>query len=568
MLFAAALLVTAFTGCTDDLSSLSEPANQVESPAITNNAKFRHAKFVRRAMRKRVGKDGEEDYLGLIVSVNNAAQLDKVIERMKTLERYKILERYTYDEVFDGIAVEITDSLANPDYSSFLQSLLSDPDVQWIEPDMTVELPPASSADAGSGQTIPWSVAAIGGQDTWTHSGDGSGSVDVDVYILDTGVSNDDVNVVEHRDRRNPSVNDPADYDGHGTHVAGIAAAIDNAFGVVGVAPGARVHNFKVLNDDGTAPTSVVLEAVEELLSRKLANPSTPMVANLSLGENVETTDFTALDDAVQAAIDAGVVMVVAAGNWGMDASVISPAHVPDVITVGASDMSAKFTDFSNYGAFIDIVAPGQNIISLAPSTMTAEKAEMSGTSMAAPHVTGAVALYLAKHPNATAAQVRDALVTSSMDVVRNQPSNTTSNLLWLGNQVDNPGLKNGKSDWYTNGNISFESMGGGDKAAKLSSGHTLAQSFPATSGTTYRANIRYKVEGVPSWSGYGFDYRDANGNEISESVASFNKLQLSYGDLELTGTAPEGTKSISLWITTSGSLGKLYVDNVEVYAQ
>ena len=95
------------------------------------------------------------------------------------------------------------------------------------------------------------------------------------------------------------------------------------------MAPGARVHNFKVLDDSGKSDISVVIAAVEHVLSAKLASPTTPMVVNLSLGEDVGTTAYTALDEAIVAATAEGVVFVVAAGNQGIDASNVTPAPGP-----------------------------------------------------------------------------------------------------------------------------------------------------------------------------------------------------------------------------------------------
>ena len=221
---------------------------------------------------------------------------------------------------------------------------------------------------------------------------------------MDTGVHTSDVSLHEH-------LMGPGDADGHGTHVAGTAAAIDNEVGVVGVAPGARVINVNVFGDDGRAHTSELLAALDRIIARKKAHPQQPMVINLSLGANVGTTTHGPLDRAVQSAIRAGITVVVAAGNERVDASEVSPAHVADAITVGAYDQANLFAAFSNYGPMVDLLAPGVEIPSLLPSDGSARTGRMTGTSAAAPHVTGAAARYLAAHPDATPQQVRDALV-------------------------------------------------------------------------------------------------------------------------------------------------------------
>ena len=282
---------------------------------------------------------------------------------------------------------------------------------------------------------MPWSVAYIGGKESSTISGDGQGTVPVDVFILDTGVTHPDINVVSSRDFRTSSSGaDPVDQDGHGTHVAGIAAAIDNQTGLVGVAPGARVHNYKVLDDDGLTEVSVVLAAVEELIAIRTEHPERPMVVNLSLGEDIGTTAYTALDEALDLLTSLGAVVVVAAGNQGQDAAVVSPAHVESVITVGAHDADGVLADFSNFGPVVDILAPGVAVVSLTPDdTGNAPPARMSGTSMAAPHVTGAAALFLSTRPSATPADVRAALFASARSGI-SAGSSTTDRSVWIGN--------------------------------------------------------------------------------------------------------------------------------------
>jgi hypothetical protein len=200
----------------------------------------------------------------------------------------------------------------------------------------------------------------------------------------------------------------------HGTHVAGIAAAFDNTSGVVGVAPGARLWAVKVLDDNGDGAVSVIIAGVDYV-----AQHDTEIeVANMSLTGDGEVQS---LDDAIQGAVDAGVVFTLAAGNSSKDVSLAFPAGHPNAITVSAlEDYDGKpggisgnsqddtFAGFSNYGPGIDIMAPGRNIRSTVPGGGLANK---SGTSMAAPHVAGAAALYLSQNPGASPATVKNALV-------------------------------------------------------------------------------------------------------------------------------------------------------------
>lgn len=143
--------------------------------------------------------------------------------------------------------------------------------------------------------------------------------------------------------------------------MASIAAAQDNNAGSIGIAHGVRVHAMKVLTGNRTnTPLSSVIEAVEHVTAQKLANPSTPVVVNISFGLHIGTAAYNALDEAIQASIEAGVVYTIAAGNEGIDATHISPAHVTEAITVGACDRTNRFAAFSNYGPVVDLLAPAK----------------------------------------------------------------------------------------------------------------------------------------------------------------------------------------------------------------
>ena len=401
--------------------------------------KFRHKELLNRAItpNRDPGKS-ESNILNLIFSIDPQKVLDrfKILDRFKVLDRFRVLDRFEFEEVFDGFAISVEDLDGLNDFTEFITELQNDPDVIWFEPDISVSTPTPGGVTASSSQQVPWSVAAIGGQDSWTKSGDGQGSVNVDVYILDTGVAlannndpNDDLALVENIDFR-PNSNDSKDIDGHGTHIAGIVGAIDNYHTMVGIAPGAFIHNYKVLDDNGSTDVSVVISAVEHILKQKLTNPSTPMVVNMSLGENIGSSEYTALDLAIQEATNAGVVFVVAAGNHGIDAQNVTPAHTAEVITVGSHDVNGIFSDFSNYGAVIDILAPGESVLSLVPS---GGLTHMDGTSMATAHVTGAAALYLAQNPSASPETVRNALVNSAKTLGIGAPTGTTKRSVWVG---------------------------------------------------------------------------------------------------------------------------------------
>ncbi len=425
-----------FAGCSDTFTGGEEATPE---PTL-RQGKLRHPYLMDRAYTsKGSGKFGNESSLNLILSINKQSTLERynVLERYTTLERYNVLERYEYTNVFAGYAITVEDSLGLSEYNAFLDELENDPDIIWYEPDFTVDLPEAAAATGQTGQLIPWSVAAVGGKESWTVSGNGYGVVNVDVFILDTGVAralrydpDDDLYLYASEDIRKGH-SDPADHDGHGTHIAGIVGAIDDQDNLVGIAPGARIHNLKVLNDNGTTDVSVVVAAMEEVIAWKQAHPGKPAVVNLSIGENIGTSAYTSLDEAVEAALDAGIVVVAAAGNYGADAINVTPAHVEGAITVGSYDVNGVFSSFSNYGSMVDLLAPGEAVISLGINQEGPKS--MSGTSMAAAHVTGAAALYVAKHPWASPLEVRTALLDAARDFVVGEPVGTTGKSVWVG---------------------------------------------------------------------------------------------------------------------------------------
>lgn len=193
---------------------------------------------------------------------------------------------------------------------------------------------------------------------------------------------------------------DTTDCNGHGTHVAGTTAGT-----VYGVAKLATVHAVRVLGCSGSGSNAGVIEGVDWVA----ANAVKPAVANMSLGGG----DSAALDVAVQNVIASGIAMAVAAGNDSANACSGSPNKVPEAITVGSTTNTDAMSSFSNYGSCVDIFAPGSNITSADYSTSNGSTV-LSGTSMASPHVAGAVALILSENPAATPNQVITTLISNA----------------------------------------------------------------------------------------------------------------------------------------------------------
>ncbi len=201
---------------------------------------------------------------------------------------------------------------------------------------------------------------------------------------------------------------DPTDDHGHGTHVAGIAAAGINGFGTVGVCPECRIMPVKVLNQRNGGTWGTVSKGI------LFAVDNGADVINLSLGATITSTT---LISSVQYAIDNGVVIVAAAGNMA-SSSPFYPAAVPGVIGVSGTDSQDQYWPVSNYGDYIDVSAPAVNIYSSYYDLVnTSGYAYMSGTSMASPFVTGLVGLILSRRPELTVDEVTDLLVKTAKDL-------------------------------------------------------------------------------------------------------------------------------------------------------
>lgn len=161
---------------------------------------------------------------------------------------------------------------------------------------------------------------------------------------------------------------------------------------MVGVAPGAKIHSFKVLNQHGGGSSSAIIAAIDRVIQFKKAFPDNRVVINLSLGGYAGTTNYGALDLCVLSAIrDHKITVVVAAGNNSSDAGMYTQAHVYEAITVGAYDADNAFAAFSNYGAVVDLLAPGKGVVT---TNINSSVKVISGTPFSCPYTAGAAALY------------------------------------------------------------------------------------------------------------------------------------------------------------------------------
>ena len=323
------------------------------------------------------------------------------------------------------VGSNISSSLS-PEDQQVLDSIKNNPAVEEVYNDAIVTI---------QAQVLPNDVNRVDADMSPTRSGDGTGSVNADIGILDTGVQVDhpDLNVFKCVSFvANPTPGTPlptcTDGHGHGTHVAGTAAAKDNDMGVVGKAPGARIWAIKVLDDNGSGSFSDILEGLNYVAQ----NANQIDVINLSLGG---VGSFPPAEDAItQLVNDKGVVVVLAAGNSNMNTIGFTPAKTLAAITVSAMvDTDGKcgavgipharaielpspsppiavsygnddsFAAFSNHGSLVDLAAPGVDVLSTYKGSAYAK---MSGTSMAAPNVAGAATLVKSINPSATPEEV------------------------------------------------------------------------------------------------------------------------------------------------------------------
>lgn len=284
-----------------------------------------------------------------------------------------------------------------------LEELRKNPAIAYIEPDVTVH---------ALEQQVPWGISRIGAPSAWSFS---TGE-EVKVAILDTGIQHDHPDL-EANVKGGISVvgenysTDPADWndgDGHGTHVAGIVAAVNNDVGVIGSAPAAWLYAVKVF-PGREGPVSDVIEGIDWCVQNGM------QVLNMSLGTDEYVSSF---EDACDQAYEAGLLLVAAAGNDGdgnpNTTELSYPAAFDSVIAVSATDSDDQAPSWSNSGAFVELAAPGVSVYSTYKGSNYTTK---SGTSMATPHVSGTAALVWAKNPSLANVQVRSILRQKAEDL-------------------------------------------------------------------------------------------------------------------------------------------------------
>lgn len=311
-----------------------------------------------------------------------------------------------FNHALQGFSAEMTPEAA--------EAMSNDPEVLFIEEDSYISV-------NATQHNAPWGLDRVDQRNvplnnSYNYVKTGAG---VHVYVIDSGIRATHVEFAGRATADYDSMYDGQngnDCHGHGTHVA---ATIGGSS--YGVAKNVRIHGIRVVGCNGIGTVSTAVEGIDWVT----ANHVSPAVANMSMGSAASPL----MDFAVQGSIDEGVTYVAAAGNAAADACQVSPARLGSVITVGASDQNDVRAPFSNFGACVDLFAPGAGVLSAWAWNDTASFTA-SGTSMSAPHVAGAVALYLEDNPNATPAQATTGVMGVATSGTMNPMGDGSPNLM------------------------------------------------------------------------------------------------------------------------------------------
>ncbi|MHA6482067.1 S8 family peptidase [Paenibacillus sp. strain BS8-2] len=284
----------------------------------------------------------------------------------------------------------------------------------WMEKDCLISVSPSSQKKQGPlDNGMPWGVQQVKAPLAW---GITTGHR-VKVGVIDTGVD------FNHPDLKHSLLRGinllsrskmPYDDNGHGTHIAGTIAASNSMHGMIGVAPRALIAPVKAFDHNGSAFVSDIILGIEWCVRNGMD------VINMSFGMKNRSK---ALLGAVTNAYNSGVIIVASSGNDGKLRYVDYPARYPQTISVGATNKFRKVAPFSNRGASIDIYAPGEKIIS---AWLRGNYNEMSGTSMATSHVSGAIALLLSLYPQLSPGEIKT-IMKRSMQPLRSGKNRNTN---------------------------------------------------------------------------------------------------------------------------------------------
>jgi minor extracellular protease Epr len=312
------------------------------------------------------------------------------------------ITNYTQYNIINSISADIPESVS--------EKLKKNPKIKYVEEDAQIRIAgkPTQPQPPQPPQQITWGIARVKAPETWNNS---TGK-NVKIAVLDTGISNNhpDLTVSGGINLVGKSKNNKwNDDNGHGTHVAGIIAARNNSIGVIGVAPDAQLYAIKVLDAYGSGYISDIIEGIDWAVQNNMD------IISMSLG----TSSYSqALNDTTANAYKAGILLVAAAGNNGdgnlFTDDVLYPAKFDSVIAVSAVDYNNIAPVWSADGAKIELAAPGVDIYS---TWLNGGYANESGTSMAAPFVSGTAALIKSKNLSVAPQEIRNTLDYNVIDL-------------------------------------------------------------------------------------------------------------------------------------------------------
>ncbi|WP_016739288.1 Ig-like domain-containing protein, partial [Brevibacillus brevis] len=275
-----------------------------------------------------------------------------------------------------------------------MEVMSQDENVAYIEEDSEIELAETNRTEK---QEIPWGIEHIGANQAHEKHYKGQ---NIKIGIIDTGISNHEDLQVKGGISYVEGKSDFDDEHGHGTAVAGVIAGKDNDVGIVGVAPEAEIYAIRVLDEKGHGTYSSMIQGIEWAIQNDMD------IVSISAGGRI---DSQALHDQIKRANQQGILVIAAAGNRGMgEDTQLYPAKYAETLSVGAINQDNQRADFSSVGSGLDLMAPGVDILS---TSLHGDYEQRSGTSLAAPHVTGAAAVIWSKMGGATNREVRDRLV-------------------------------------------------------------------------------------------------------------------------------------------------------------
>ncbi len=485
-----------------------------------------------------------------IVSLKSGADMQSLVATFSD----RISRRFS--QALNGFVVDLTEAEAD--------ALASDPSVANVEQDSVVGLVADQTGATWGLDRIDQRALPL--NQKYSYAGDGTG---VTAYIIDTGIRATHVEVSGRVVAGYTSINDgvgTSDCHGHGTHVAGTTGGR-----TYGVAKNVTFVPVRVLSCGGSGSVSGIVAALDWMIAHH--QQSTPAVANMSLGGGYSLS----LNTAVDRAISDGISFSIAAGNSNANACSYSPASTARAVTVGASTSSDVRASFSNWGSCVDMFAPGQGITS-ATSTSDTSLGTWSGTSMAAPHVAGAIALFLETNPTASPATVASTmLAAATSNVIANAGTGSPNLLLFTGSFAPAPptvpSAPTGLTAVAGDGRVTLSWTAAATSASAPIIEYVVEQSIDAATWTTSArvpgSTTYATVSGLSNGLAHQFRVSAVNslGSSSPSSPVSSTPRQPTAPSAPSQLTATAGRESVALtWAAPTDSGGATVVDYVIEY--